>query len=355
MTPADRKPADDRPGPPPSADAIEAIAADWLALVACRPLTPAEQATLAAWLAAEPRHRAAYAELAAAWKSLDRLAEYPRNDDAPADPDFFTRRHPRPHASWLALGAAAAVILTSILWLSSGSFTTRDSTAVVAAANPSNLRRLPDGSLVELRSGSEIIEEFGATERSVRLVHGEAFFSVKKDPQRPFVVRAGAVSVRAVGTAFNVRLAPSAVEVLVAEGIVRLNPPTESATAPAPAGASDTATHLTAGQRVIVPIAALPAATAPVVETVSASELERALAWQDNNLIFESTPLAEAVRHFNRRNVRQLVVAHAEVDSLRISGRFRSDNLDGFLELLESSLNVAVTRRGDEIELGGRR
>ena len=44
---------------------------------------------------------------------------------------------------------------------------------------------------------------------------------MSKDPERPFLVSAGEVTVRAVGTAFDVRLAPTAVEVLVTEGVIR--------------------------------------------------------------------------------------------------------------------------------------
>jgi transmembrane sensor len=64
---------------------------------------------------------------------------------------------------------------------------------------------------------------------------GEAHFFVEKDPQRPFVVNAAGIDVRAVGTAFNVRIDPAAVEVLVTEGRVRVDPavPHDDPAAPA--------------------------------------------------------------------------------------------------------------------------
>jgi transmembrane sensor len=87
---------------------------------------------------------------------------------------------------------------------------------------------LPDGSVLQLNTDSVVETAYSPTERRVRLKKGEAFFSVAKNPQRPFWVDVGAVSVRAVGTAFNVRFRPEAVEVLVKEGKVSVNQATLS-------------------------------------------------------------------------------------------------------------------------------
>src|SRR5260370_1274200 len=57
----------------------------------------------------------------------------------------------------------------------------------------------------------------------VRLTRGEAHLAVAKDSSRPFIVTAGGVSVRAVGTAFNVRRVEQRVEVFVTEGKVRID------------------------------------------------------------------------------------------------------------------------------------
>src|SRR5204863_5888557 len=83
----------------------------------------------------------------------------------------------------------------------------------------------PDGSVVELNRGAVVSAHFTASERRMRLVSGEANFKVAKDPQRPFVVEARGVAVRAVGTAFNVRIDAVSVEVLVTEGVVNVAQP----------------------------------------------------------------------------------------------------------------------------------
>lgn len=64
--------------------------------------------------------------------------------------------------------------------------------------------RLPDNTMVWLNSGSKIIypAEFGRRSRQV-FISGEAFFDVEKDRKRPFVLKAGDVSVKVLGTKFN--------------------------------------------------------------------------------------------------------------------------------------------------------
>ncbi|QNA43917.1 FecR family protein [Lacibacter sediminis] len=66
--------------------------------------------------------------------------------------------------------------------------------------------QLPDGSVVTLNAGSniKINEKYGLTTRDVYL-EGEAFFEVKHDRTRPFIVHTPAMDVKALGTAFNVK------------------------------------------------------------------------------------------------------------------------------------------------------
>ncbi|MGH7956064.1 MAG: iron-containing alcohol dehydrogenase, partial [Opitutaceae bacterium] len=76
------------------------------------------------------------------------------------------------------------------------------------------------GSVVELNVDADILVDFSPVRRAVRLVRGEAHFTVATDAARPFVVSAGGVEVRAVGTGFAVHFAPQEIAVLVTEGQV---------------------------------------------------------------------------------------------------------------------------------------
>ena len=169
--------------------------------------------------------------------------------------------------------------------------------------------------------------QFTAAVRRVRLERGEAHFAVTKDPARPFLVNAAGIEVRAVGTAFNVRVGAVTLEVLVTEGRVQLNSQPAATAGAATAGSPPPPSLipvLEARQRAVVSLGA--ATQPPQIDTLTPGEIERVLAWQHRLLNFTAMPLREIVAEFNRRNVVQLVVADPELASVRISAAFRSDN-----------------------------
>lgn len=78
-----------------------------------------------------------------------------------------------------------------------------EATGIAAVASPER-QILPDGSVIELIQGARVSIDFSGPLRRVVLEQGKAHFQVAKDPQRPFVVAAASVHVRAIGTAFVV-------------------------------------------------------------------------------------------------------------------------------------------------------
>ena len=85
-----------------------------------------------------------------------------------------------------------------------------------------NAITLVDGTVIELNTASRVQVDYTAQRRSIRLMQGEAFFTVNKDPHRVFEVAAGSGVVRAIGTAFAVRFNEQALTVSVTEGKVAL-------------------------------------------------------------------------------------------------------------------------------------
>ena len=195
------------------------------------------------------------------------------------------------------------------------------------------------------------------------LAAGEAHFTVAPNPARPFTVSAGGVAVRAVGTAFNVRLATTAVEVLVTEGKVsvaemeRAVPPALASSAGrsrdernAPTGGptSGSPTFLTANERTVFTLPSAPSRAAPTVEKIADDALREALSWQERKLVFTETPLRDVVAQFNRRNRLQLVIGDPSIAERPVGGTFAADNVEGFVRLLEGSGAITV-ERGDEL------
>jgi transmembrane sensor len=193
------------------------------------------------------------------------------------------------------------------------------------------------------------VEPHHPLERRVKLTGGEAHFTVWKDKARPFVVDVGGIEVRAVGTAFNVRLEPGRVEVLVTEGRVAVQENAGPPPAGAPAGdpgrsTSDSPTYLNASQRAVIDLAeAAPA----VVTPVTADDINRDLSWQAPRLQFSETRLADAVAEFNRLNRQQIVIADRELHDRLIGGTVRPDNPEGFVRLLSETMEIRIENTSD--------
>jgi len=332
---------------------LEATASAWLAR-RDRGLTATEQDAYLEWLRADLRHGVMIAHLEKTWGALDALAEWRPAHSARPNPDLLATPRARPRR-WARLTkfpfavrtlAAAAAVALGIFVLQSNVPETPPSSGTVRVIPSPERLTLEDGSVVELNHGGKIETEFTAEMRRVRLVRGEAHFTVTKNPARPFIVEANGVAVRAVGTAFNVRHASDAVEVLVTEGKVQVERPV-AAIVSSRVQSPITPTALVAGERAIVDTTA-PAAQ-PVVAAVTPTEMARALSWQGVRLEFAELPLAEVVTEFNLRNRQQLVVEDAATGRLRVGGSFRADNVDAFVRLLEASFGVSAQRRADGV------
>ncbi len=131
------------------------------------------------------------------------------------------KRERRQRAALVAVLGAA--ILVFGIWLGRR----QGSVAHVAAPEPAALVRLEDGSVVTARSSEARVESVAVAPDAVtlRLEQGSAHFSVTPNPERPFRVLAGDVTVSVLGTVFDVALEPSGVRVAVERGRVRVGGP----------------------------------------------------------------------------------------------------------------------------------
>jgi transmembrane sensor len=324
--------------------AIAEQASLWLAK-RDRGLKPAEQDEYLRWLGADPRHAEAVQQHAAALERMMQLYEWQPGQSAEANPDLFAPARSRFRWMGWATGLAAAATLAVGLFVwQERPEPTNSVHASVSVLRVSDQQVLPDGSVVVMKDGSRLSQAFTEGERRVRLT-GEAHFTVAKSPV-PFVVEAGVVAVRAVGTAFNVRTTAGEVDVLVTEGRVAV------ATSRTEEGVPETVatklstvseTFLEAGEQAIV----VPDAETQV-RRVTVDQIEEALAWKATRLQFVETPLAVAIAEFNRRNDVQIVLSQRELADIPIGGTFRVDNLDGFVRLLDITLDIQATRRGEQ-------
>lgn len=326
---------------------IREAASEWLAKQDSG-LEPHEQDRFFDWLAESPLHAEKYGELKRIWDRMNLLAEWRPEHSLEPNPDLLAVAPRRVvHARGLAWAGMAAVLAFSLLvWflVLQGGGSEPTMLASGESARYYEHHVLEDGSVVELNRGGQVAVRFLEDRRLVDLLAGEAHFTVAKDEQRPFVVRARGTVVQAVGTAFNVSLSPDEVEVLVTEGKVLMNPSIATTRDSIVDELEPLVKALQAGQRSVV---SLNSKLVPlVVEEVSTGVIKQRLAWKNETLDFTETPLSEVILEFNRRNHTQLVIADAELLDLPITAAIRPNRMDEFVELLSLTENVRSERSG---------
>jgi transmembrane sensor len=364
-------------------DALESAAATWLLREESEEWSPAQQQELEAWLAASPGNRVCYIRLKSAWRNADRLKSIatgipkgavPAPNVLTRTPYFALKRvgahseiEPaavvadraatpiRHRARWLA-SAASVVVVAGLAFLAyaSGLF----DPGVRFTTPVGGLSTVPaeDGSVITLNTNTAIRVRMSDTERRVDLDRGEAFFEVAHDTRRPFAVYANDRRVVAVGTKFAVRIKSAAnpnLRVAVTEGVVRLEP--DGGTRAALVG--ETVRSQETPGRSLLEAGAVADITEDGVHLGASAlpEAEEALSWRNGYVVLRKTPLAEAIAELNRYNKRQLVIADSALSAIVIGGNFRTNNLDGFLRLLEQGFDVQSESLGNEIRLSRKR
>jgi transmembrane sensor len=333
--------------PPSDPATLEATATAWL-IERDDGFTPQREREFAQWLQADRRHAETLARLEQTLDLLKGMPEFRRElttafrTAAPIVPFPRLLSRPRgPRVKMFAWSAVAALMVCALIGWSLRPVEPEVRYATTVAGY--QRAQLEDGSTLELNGATRVRVRFSAEERHVQLDAGEANFVVAKDTARPFVVYAGDVSLRAVGTAFNVRHGSNgAVEVIVTEGQVRVSSPNASLF-----GGGETSL-ISAGERLHVPLRE----GGLTVERVSSASLREALQWQSILAEFADVPLADVVTRFNTRSQIQLIVEDPELASRRIGGTFALDQAEAFVRLLERDGTIVGERRNEnEIHL----
>ena len=269
-------------------------------------------------------------------------------------------RDPLPQAkrSFASRVAAAALLL---VFVAVGAWFYVERNTYATGVGEQRAITLADGSIVELNARSRVRIAFQDAQRDVELLEGQALFRVAKDHHRPFVVRAGATSVRAVGTQFDVYRKRKGTTVTVIEGRVAV--------------LSGLAAQVPAVEITTTPAAPEPLIPAPMIEpsamareillaageqmTVTSTQAQKAerpniaaaTAWTQHQLVFDATPLHEVLEEFGRYTPRRLIVDSPSLADLKISGQYMSASPDSLLRFLSLQKGVIITEVDGETHI----
>lgn len=338
---------------------ITAEACAWIAQLESGDLTPADVEAFREWMQRSPRHTAEVRRLARLSAELNILsglepalreaAEHyrPVTRGRSGRAPFSVQFAPRRLGTLLSMAGVLVIAVVVLLrGLSPAQFPTELETAIGGYLE----QTLADGSTVKLNTDSRIDIAYNEKQRHIFLRRGEAFFDVAHGPERPFVVHANGKIIRAVGTAFAVRLDSADLRVTVTEGRVELRaqppaapngmpdhaapPETIPENAPPPVGAM-----LQAGQRLVLSTREV----VPKINTVTEEEIRRSLSWREGLFDFSETPLDQVVREFDRHTPLHIEIADPALRGIEFSGIFPTGNIEILLETLETAYGIEVT------------
>lgn len=197
---------------------------------------------------------------------------------------------------------------------------------------------LPEGSVLQLNTATEVQTRITPATREIHVIRGEVFFKVAHDT-RPLTVMTAYANVhteswRAAGAVFDVRVrAPESIDVSVTKGNVLV-----------------AAAYRTIGAMLRqTPVAQLKASAGDAVHIrpeglhvaqIGVAEINRKLSWIEGLLVFQGETLAQVADEFNRYNRKQLVIADPAIASRRIGGAFQATDPDSFVAGLEKWFGI---------------
>lgn len=362
-------------------DPLDAIAAGWV-VRRQDGLTPEEEAELQEWLAADPAHARALAQMEGVWGRMDELpdegvgalkaglpsyetgASLPPSVMVPSPVPVAPEPQHRPqpssltssdHSSWLiGLGrfvpqitaAAVAFGVMGVGWYgwSTWQYQPTFQQSFATARGEQKKVNLPDGSTLWLDTVTQAEVALYRQRREVRLTDGQALFAVQSNPDQPFDVLAGGTRITVVGTRFSVRRtrsglgAEGSVSVVVEEGRVRV-----ASRSVAHKMDSSSSVELSTGQSVT-------ADAAGALGPVNRDDAPAAL-WREGRVSFSGTPLAQALAEFERYGDTGLVIRDPAVGALKVNGSFDLWQIGAFARALPRVLPVRLNTRNGQMEI----
>ncbi|MEP7246335.1 MAG: FecR domain-containing protein [Gammaproteobacteria bacterium] len=346
--------------PVPDSSRFE-TACDWFVRLREQPQSSELVAEWLAWCQADARNREAFEEARELWRTTGLMPR--ETNGAQAVGALRAPRMRRLHP--LAIAAVLVALVAGGAWLMMrGPLGAARSPDVLTFATVRSERRsfmLADGSRVDMAGDSKLTVSLTKRARDIELQQGEAYFSVAHDKARPFVVHAGAVHVRAVGTRFDVRTAVDRVVVAVEEGVVVVEPPPERADSIGKALASLNAStgadrsaerlrplHVRAGEEVAVGVPTHELQMMPIEPTAVAS-------WREGRLRFAREPLRSVLASIRAASGQEIELASPELGDLRFTGTVFSTRVEAWVHGLPAVFPVTVSQDGAVIVIAPRK
>ena len=339
-------------------------AAEWVARLSSVNVTASDQEQLQDWIEASPDHLPAFDDAHQTWVDLDFLAIIADTepDSLPCELRLEIDRSARLAEEggsdrsrvvgrwWSGVAAALLVGVLATLWmvwLGSPPTTVDESVAASYRTQVGERRELllADGSLLTLNTDTEVHVALTESQRSVHIEHGEAYFVVARDQNRPFVVTAGDSTVQAIGTEFNVYHRDETTTVTLLEGTVDV-------TVPAPEAATTGISEIDQPKerrRIHQSQAVTVKSTGIEMVDLAPEVAARAVSWRRGRLYFDGVTLGEMVEELDRYLPGHLVIADESIADFTGGAVIHLDNVESIMAAIEIAWPVTVDRESPTV------
>jgi transmembrane sensor len=295
--------------------------------------SPEEAIQLEEWLAASSANKQQFEQLSKVWSTIS-------SEEACVIPDkeaFFNQireRFPQPHTAktisrtskltWLKIAASIIIIAGGVLLLTVLRNKKQSQSAIaITRQTQQNILNdtLPDGTVAVISNNSRLQypNEFAETTREV-ILNGESWFNVTPKPAQPFIITAGPLHIKVIGTSFNVRTHNDVIEVSVKTGIVRMYNNADSLT-------------VTAGQKGIYQISTRQFV---LKEKYNPNEVGYATKYFN----FENETLKEITDQLQKAYGIKIIISNKNLENCTLSSSFDNKPIEYIFEVLSMTLNI---------------
>lgn len=305
--------------------------------------SPEEREQVKNWLALELSNQQYYEHFKLIWEQSRQYRPLYTTDEDAAWKKFQRRIHNTSSTAGTSkavvrnfgwMGKAAVVLLVvAAAWLTLLFINDRTIHTIVAKTGKSSLvDTLPDGSVITLNKNSLVKypERFTGGTRKISL-EGEAFFNISPDKAKPFIIQVNDVSVRVVGTSFNIKSINGNTEVIVETGVVQVIKNRHSI-------------RLTPKEKTTIHRTDTILAKQAVTDNLYNF-------YRTKKFYCENTPLWKLVLALNEEYKVNIVIARKDLRTIPLTTVFYDEPLDNILVIIGETLNLSVTHSGDQIVL----
>lgn len=264
--------------------------------------------------------------------------------------------------SLLVAASIVALVIVGFVFYSNSSASESNYPAlneVVAKKGTRTHLVLPDGSTVWLNADSrlEYAGSFSDSLREVTLT-GEAFFDIKKDAQRPFVVHTSDLDIKVLGTAFNVKSYPrdEVIETTLIHGMIEVSSTNQPGAPKVILHPHDKLVFNKTGSKDNQQISGktIPAAKPFTITTLPRQLNDTAIretAWIYNKLIFDGETFREIAAAMERWYDVKIVFHDEKIASLPIHVQFRNETIDEALFALQQIESFSYKKSKNQIDI----